>query len=126
MAAQERNSNRIVPFNSYILLGKVEKVKGFKIYESDGSIPIYRGLVVAAPFETEKALNQGEWVYFRADNDMANELERMFPAIECNDTAIAGMPFIMVTKDKLLFVMLEAKGGLVLPKMPVVMPGKLQ
>jgi hypothetical protein len=124
--SHERNNNRIVPFNSYILIGSIENVTGFKVYEGNHKVDVFRGHVVAAPFETEKALNQGEWIYFRADIDVNNEIERMFPPIECNNNLIAGVPFLMVTKDKILFVLLESRGGLVIPKLSLSGPTKVQ
>jgi hypothetical protein len=123
---QERNSNRIIPFNSYVLVCNIEPVPGFKVKESNITIKVFRGKLAAAPVLTEKELNQGEWIYFRMDTDDRNELERMFPCIECSDSNIAGLPTIMITKDKILFVLLESRSGIVLPKISTSSPTRVQ
>jgi hypothetical protein len=123
------NDNKIFPFNSYLLLGNISEVIGFKLFEGTDNQPvlkIFRGEVVAAPFDLQKTLTEGQFVYFRSDFDIKNELEQMYPFLECNNKDVAGAPFVMVPKDKLLFILLESKHGIIIPKMSVSGPKKLQ
>lgn len=124
--ALNQNNNKVITFNNYVFLSNVEKVTGFKLFTKGESTEVFRGKLIAASIALEQKLNQGEFIYFRGEFNEKNELEQMFPLTECNDISIKGLPFVMVPSDKILFVLLESKSGIIIPSIPVSGPVKVQ
>ena len=87
------NNARVLTLNGYQMVTAVELV--------DAEQGIFKGEIVKQP---EQKNSVGSTLFFRRDSGVDTEFDSMWPYIDFKTTELIGFPFVLVPKEKILFI----------------------
>ena len=94
----------------------------YDIKEVDAAQKIWKGKPLPIPIDEGKGKPSlmkapaRSWLFFSRVYHKDNEWDRFYPEIEIDECTIAGVPFLLVPKEKQLFGYEPPTDGIVLPR----------